>query len=68
MQIFLGDLVTIMKNDTWVTGTVSGIVLDSRRELERVYIESIDMAFWMADNWKFVEDEEWKEGDDDGEI
>lgn len=68
MQLFLGDLVTIMNNETWITGTVRGIVLDSRRELERVYIENIAEAFWLKDNWKFVEDEEWKEGDDDGEI
>ena len=67
MQLFLGDLVTIMKHDTWVTGTVSGIVLDSRREVERVYIEGIDFAFWMSENWKFVEEEEY-EGEQDGEI
>lgn len=64
MQLFLGDLVTITKAETWITGTVRGIVLDSRRELERVYIESIVEAFWLKDGWKFVDDEEM-EGEQD---
>lgn len=63
MQLFLGDEVTLNKDSTFITGPVSGVVLDDRRELERVYIEGIDQAFWMSRNWKFVEDqeEEWTE-------
>jgi hypothetical protein len=58
MQLFLGDEVTLTKDSTFITGPVSGVVLDDRRELERVYIEGIDQAFWMSRNWKFVEDQE----------
>ncbi len=65
MQLFLGDQVTLTKGSTYITGPVSGVVLDDRRELERVYIEGIDQAFWMSKNWKFVEEqeEEWEEED-----
>jgi hypothetical protein len=71
MNIFLGDRVTLMKGETWVTGNVNGVVLDDKREISRVYIEGITDAFWMSDNWKFVDEEsdEWDEREDeDGEI
>lgn len=61
MQVFLGDRVTLNRMETYITGPVAGVVLDDRRELERVYIEGIDQAFWMSKNWKFVNDEEWEE-------
>lgn len=69
LQVFLGDVVTLMKDDienpAMVTGQVSGVVLTETRKLDRVYIHGIDTAFWMHDGWKFIEaDGE----DDDAEI
>lgn len=59
MNVFLGDLVTLLKvcddDETLVTGQVTGIVLDAKKELERVYVQGIDTAFWMQDGWKFME-------------
>ena len=57
MQVFLGDTVTLVRNDTYVTGAVSGVVLDKNKLLERIYIEGLTAPFWMADNWKFLETE-----------
>lgn len=61
MHVFLGDEVTLMKGDTWVTGKISGVVLDDKKELERVYLHDIGYTFWMHEGWKFVEEEEWNE-------
>jgi hypothetical protein len=59
MNVFLGDVVTLLKvcdeDETLVTGQVTGIVLDTKKELERVYVQGIDTAFWMNDGWKFME-------------
>ncbi len=65
MQVFLGDSVTIEKSDTWVTGCVTGIVLDKAKQLERIYIEGIEAPFWLYQGWKFVEEEK-EEGQDNG--
>lgn len=64
-MVMLGDEVTIQKNETWVTGRVSGIMLDSRKELERIYLHEISFAFYMSDGWKFIDETEEEE---DGEI
>tara|TARA_R110001606_G_scaffold254740_1_gene402721 strand:+ start:465 stop:659 length:195 start_codon:yes stop_codon:yes gene_type:complete len=61
MQLFLGDRVTLVKEDTFITGAISGIVLDKTKQLERVYIEHIDSPIWMYQGWRFVEDTEWEE-------
>jgi|TARA_R110000803_G_scaffold107000_3_gene175137 hypothetical protein len=61
MQLFLGDRVTLVKEDTFITGAISGIVLDKTKQLERVYIEHIDSPVWMYQGWRFVEDTEWEE-------
>ena len=66
MQLFLGDHVTLVKNETFVMGQVSGICLDKQKELERIYLHEIDMAFWMSDGWKIGEEEEAI--DDDNEF
>lgn len=59
MNIFLGDEVTLSKGDTLVTGKVTGIVLDDKNELERLYIAGIDNAFWFNyDKWLLVDDTE----------
>ena len=70
MQIFLGDRITIVKGETWITGQISGVTLDDRGELERIKFQHIDSQFWMSQNWKFVDEDstEWEEGEDDGEI
>lgn len=65
MQLFLGDEVTLVKGETTVIGKVSGVVLDSRRELERIYIHEISQAFWMSERWQIVEEMEY---DENGEI
>ena len=66
-SVFLGDTVTIMKEDienpVWVTGQVSGVVLNDMKKLERIYIHGFDVPFYMDRGWLFVEQE-----DDDGEI
>jgi hypothetical protein len=62
MQVFLGDQVTLVndkqdeENPTFVTGQVSGIVLDGNKKVHRIYIHNITDAFYMFDGWKFVED------------
>lgn len=66
MQVFLGDEITITKKDTHVIGQVSGVVLDDKKELERIYIHNIDAAFWMHDGWLIVDDsldEEYEDGE-----
>lgn len=70
MQLFLGDRITITKGETWITGQISGIVLDDRGELERIWFQHINVPFWMAHNWKFVDEEstEWEEEEQNGEI
>lgn len=67
MQIFLGDRITIMKGDTWITGQISGVTLDDRGDLERIKFQHIDSQFWMSQGWKFVDEEstEWIEGEED---
>lgn len=62
MVVLLGDEVTLMKGETWVTGKVAGLVLDDKRELERIYLHDIGYTFWMNEGWVFVEEEEeWDE-------
>jgi len=61
MNVFLGDTVTLVRNETYVTGAVSGVVLDKNKQLERIYIEGLTAPFWLADNWKFLETEEEEE-------
>lgn len=65
MNIFLGDTITLTKSDTMVTGKVTGIVLDDKGELERVYISGLDQAFWFSmDKWMVVDDE----GEEEDEL
>lgn len=69
MQIFLGDEITIIKdgrdNTTIVTGQVAGIVLDDDKEVQSVYIHNLQLPFYMADGWKFVDNDEYEEEEDD---
>jgi hypothetical protein len=68
MMVLLGDEITLMKGDTWITGPCSGIVLDDQRELDRLYIHGIDMPFYLSAGWKLVEEDDdtnWNEGEDD---
>lgn len=62
MQIFLGDRITIVKGETWITGQISGVTLDDRGDLERIKFQHIDTQFWMSAGWKFVDEEsvEWE--------
>lgn len=57
MNILLGDDVTVQRqigdDMTFVTGRVSGLVLNDHGELRYFYIKGIDSAFWMSDGWKF---------------
>jgi len=68
VQVFLGDEITLVKNGTHVVGQVSGIVLDDRKELERIYIHEVEAAFWMNNGWKVIEEINFDEEDEDGEI
>lgn len=62
MSVFLGDTVTIMKDDpenhAMVTGQVSGVVLNDKKQLERIYIHGFDIPFYMDRGWLFVEGED----------
>jgi len=67
MQVFLGDDVTLLKEmagdiSICISGQVSGVVLDDRKQLERIWLHGMENSFWMSQGWKFVEEE------DDGEI
>tara|TARA_B110000503_G_scaffold137443_1_gene221647 strand:+ start:1431 stop:1640 length:210 start_codon:yes stop_codon:yes gene_type:complete len=67
MQVFLGDDVTLLREmagdiSILISGQVSGVVLDDKKQLERIWIHGMDTSFWMSQGWKFVEEE------DDGEI
>lgn len=68
MNIFLGDVVHLAKDKdgkmTYITGQCSGLVLDDRGDLERVYIHGLAVAFYMNEGWKFVDTEE----EEDAEI
>lgn len=60
MMVMLGDEVTISKGETWITGRVAGVVLNDKRELDRVYLHEIGVPFYMSEGWRFMEDnEEW---------
>lgn len=61
MLVMLGDEITLVKNDTWVTGKVAGIVLDDKKELERIYLHDIGYTFWLYEGWKLVDDSEEEE-------
>jgi hypothetical protein len=67
MQVFLGDDVTLLKEmegelSILISGQVSGVVLDDRKQLERIWLHGMENSFWMSQGWKFIEEE------DDGEI
>jgi len=67
MQVFLGDDVTLLKEmagdiSVCISGQVSGVVLDDKKQLERIWLHGMENSFWMSQGWKFVEEE------DDGEI
>lgn len=65
MLVMLGDTITIMKGETWVTGQVAGVVLDDTKELERIYFHHINVPFWMRDGWKVVDESEDEEQEDE---
>ena len=65
MNIFLGDSITLTKEDTIITGKVTGIVLDDKGELDRIYLAGLDQAFWFSyDKWLLVDDQEEDEEDE----
>ena len=68
MNLLLGDEVTVQReigtDVTFVTGRVSGVVLNDHGELRYFYIKGIDSAFYLNDNWKFQEDWEVVEDED----
>ena len=66
MQVFLGDRVTVVRGLTYITGAVSGVVLDKSKQLERVYLEHIDSPIWMYEGWRFIEETEWEEEEENG--
>lgn len=69
MNVLLGDEVTVQReigsDVTYVTGRISGVVLNDHGELKYFYIKGLDSSFWLSDGWKFQEDWEVEEGDDD---
>lgn len=66
MQVFLGDEITIFKNETTVTGRVAGVKLrDTDKQLERIYIQELPSPFWMRDGWLIVDEIDEGETEDD---
>lgn len=65
MQVFLGDEVTLIRGGTSVSGQVSGIILNDKRELERLYVHGVDQAFWFDKGWSIID---YDEEENDGEI
>ena len=69
MQVFLGDIVTMMNGTmedtpTFVTGQVKGIVLDDNKKVSMVYIHSLSDPLYMNEGWKFVDQEEYEDESD----
>jgi hypothetical protein len=62
MNVFLGDIITLIKGTgdsaTMVTGQCAGIVLNDKKELDRVYVHGLENAFFMYQGWEFVDHEE----------
>jgi hypothetical protein len=62
MNVFLGDIITLIKGTgesaTMVTGQCAGIVLNDKKELDRVYIHGLEPAFYIYQGWEFVDHEE----------
>lgn len=68
MQLFLGDRVSLVKGDTIILAKNRGIVLDAHGQVERIYVDELDAAFWVKDGWKFGdEDQEFFEMDEEEE-
>lgn len=69
MNVLLGDEVTVQRrigdDTTYVTGRISGVVLNDHGELRYFYIKGIDSAFYLNDSWKFQEDWEDLEEEED---
>lgn len=65
MQLFLGDRITLAKDETFVEGQTRGIILDEHGKVERVYIQGVEGSFFMRDGWKFIEEEEEVEVEND---
>lgn len=64
MNLFLGDTITLTKGETIVTGKISGLVLDDKNELDRLYINGLDQPFYFSiDKWLVVDDEEEEENE-----
>lgn len=62
MNLFLGDTITLTKGETIVTGKISGLVLDDKNELDRLYINGLDQPFYFSiDKWLVVDEEEEEE-------
>lgn len=69
MFVMLGDEITVGREvtgeTTWVTGRVSGIVQNDHGELRYFYIRGIESSFWISDGWKFAEEIEDEDEDDE---
>ncbi len=59
MEIGLNDMITLVKEDTYVTGRIDGLRL-KLGALEEISIDHIDMWFYMSDGWQIA-----VEGDSD---
>lgn len=70
MNVLLGDFVTVQREVgedlTYVSGRISGVVLSDRGDLKYFYIKGISESFWMNDGWKFQEEVEENEDEDNG--
>lgn len=54
-----------MKDETLIEGQTRGIILDANGKIERIYIQAIEGSFFMRDGWKFLEEDEEEELEDE---
>jgi hypothetical protein len=59
VNLFLGDVVTLAKDDTYITGSVNGLKL-YKGHLQLISVESVPAWFSLEKGWKVVDDEEYE--------
>lgn len=70
MQLFLGDRITLVKGETYITAKTRGIVLDAHGQVERIFLDELDNSFYLDTGWKIVDEveETYEEEEEDDEI
>lgn len=56
MELIIGEPVSVMNGETIVTGKLLGVRMLKDENIEAIWIENIQPAFYMADGWLVVDD------------